>query len=245
MNGFRYKSGPALAVKDSAFQFETKSLTDEGTFEGYGSIFGNVDSYNEIVEPGAFAESLVANQRGSKSIKLLWQHNPGEPIGVWEDLAEDKKGLWGRARLLIGDVARAKEAHALMKAGALDGLSIGYRTIEAKPKDGRPGVLSLTKLDLKEISVVTFAANDRARVEDVKSMVARGEMPTLRQFEEFMREAGFSKSDAVTIAKHGFVYLVNRGEPGTVGANTDPEALKAFNDALASIREIRIGRDTK
>lgn len=189
-----------LMTKHSGIPLDGKAVSDAGVIEGYASVFGNVDSYGEVVEPGAFVDSLVKSKREGRRVKMLYQHDPDQPIGVWDDLAEDSKGLWVRGRLLIEESPKAREVHGLLKAGALDGLSIGYRTIASQPKSGKPGVISLTKLDLLENSIVTFAANERARVEVVKSMLDAGGMPTIRQFEGLLRDAGFSKAKAATIA---------------------------------------------
>lgn len=201
-----------VLTKNSAIPLDIKAVGDDGTFEGYASIFGNVDSYNEVVQPGAFTQSLVDAKRKGRTIKMLWQHDPSQPIGVWNDMAEDSKGLWVSGRLLKDVSAQAAEAHGLLKEGALDGLSIGYRTLDAEPDDKRPGVMLLQKLDLREVSIVTFAANDRARVEAVKHILAAGELPTVREFEEFLRDAGgFSKTLAAAIASKATPHL--RGEP--------------------------------
>jgi HK97 family phage prohead protease len=200
-----------MLTKNSGVPLEAKAVSDSGTIEGYISVFGNVDSYGEIVEPGAFAESLVSSRQKGRKVKLLWQHDPHQPIGVWDDLAEDGKGLWGKGRLLIDQSPKAREAHGLLMEGALDGLSIGYRTQKAEPKAGKPGVTSLLKLDLLEGSVVTFAANERAKVELVKSILDAGSLPTVREFEGTLRELGFSKSKAAAIATVCAPQL--RGEP--------------------------------
>ena len=215
-----------LSFKNAGETLDIKALADDGTFEGYGSIFGNVDSYGEIVEPGAFSASLVDGRRKGRSVKMLWQHNPEQPIGVWESMGEDSKGLIVRGRLLKDTVAKAAEAYSLLKEGALDGLSIGYRTIEASPHPDKSGILSLKKLDLKEVSIVTFAANEKARVTDVKHMIAAGLLPTVREFEDFLRDAGgFSKSVATAIAAKAAPHL--RGEP-------ESEASDAFWQALSA-----------
>ncbi|WP_404713187.1 HK97 family phage prohead protease [Sphingomonas sp. MMS24-J13] len=208
-----------LLTKNSGVRLDIKSVGDDGTIEGYGSIFGNVDSYGEIVLPGAFTQSLVDAKRKGNRIKMLWQHDSTVPIGVWDDLAEDAKGLWVKGKLAIGDgtpqnpgVTAAREAYALLKADAIDGLSIGYRTIKAEPAAGKPGILNLVTLALREVSLVTFAANDRARVESVKHTIAAGNLPTVREFEDFLRDAGgFSKSLAAAIAAKATPHL--RGEP--------------------------------
>lgn len=200
-----------ILTKNSAVPLDSKAVSDSGVIEGYASVFGNVDSYGEIVEPGAFVDSLVKSKREGRKIKLLWQHDPHQPIGVWDDLAEDSKGLWVKGRLFKDTVAKAAEAYNLLKEGALDGLSIGYRTLKAEPKAGKPGVMSLLKLDLLENSVVTFAANDRARVEVVKSILDGGSLPTVREFEGALRELGLSKAKAAAIATAAAPHL--RGEP--------------------------------
>lgn len=200
-----------LMTKNSAVALDAKAVSDSGEIEGYASVFGNVDSYNEIVEPGAFVDSLVKARQTGRKIKMLWQHDPHQPIGVWDDLAEDSKGLWVKGRLFKDKVAKAGEAYELLKEGGLDGLSIGYRTISAEPKKGKPGVISLTKLDLFENSIVTFAANERARVEVVKSILDAGALPTVREFEGLLRDAGFSKAKAAAIAGAATPHL--RGDP--------------------------------
>lgn len=218
-----------LMTKNSGVPLDLKAVSDTGVIEGYASVFGVVDSYNEVVEPGAFVNSLVKSKRTGRKVKMLWQHNPDQPIGVWDDLAEDSKGLWVKGRLLIDQSPKASEAHGLLKEGALDGLSIGYRTIKAEPKEGKPGVLSLIELDLLENSIVTFAANERARVEVVKAITAAGGLPTVREFEGLLREAGFSKAKAAAIAAGATPHL--RGDPE--GKADDPvEFLKRLHAAL-------------
>ncbi|WP_404711494.1 HK97 family phage prohead protease [Sphingomonas sp. MMS24-J13] len=206
-----FKAAPGLLTKNSDIALDVKALNDDGSFEGYGSVFKNVDSYGEVVEPGAFTASLVGARQKGRSVKMLWQHDPSQPIGVWDDLSEDSKGLYVKGHLLKDSVPQAAAAYGLLKAGALDGLSIGYRVVEAAPHPDKSGVLSLKKLDLKEVSIVTFAANDRARVDTVKSFVAAGTMPTVREFEEILRDAGFSKSKAAAIAVAAKPHL--RGSP--------------------------------
>lgn len=200
-----------IQTKNSAEPLDIKAVSDTGTIEGHISIFGNVDSYGEIVEPGAFEESLAKSAKSGRKVKLLWQHDPHQPIGVWDELAEDRKGLWGRGRLLVDQSPKAREAHGLLMEGALDGLSIGYRTLKSAPKEGKQGIISLQKLDLLEGSIVTFAANDRARVEVVKSILDAGSLPTVREFEGTLRELGFSKSKAAAIASACTPHL--RGDP--------------------------------
>jgi len=120
------------------------------------------------VLPGAFRESLA--KRGTKSIKLLFQHDPAEPIGVWLELREDAQGLFVRGRVLP-EIERGREVLALMRAGALDGLSIGFRTVEGRT-DSKTGIRKLSKIDLWEISVVTFPMQPEARISAVKNFDA-------------------------------------------------------------------------
>ena len=133
-------------------------------FEGYASLFGTVDLGRDTVEPGAFARSL--EKRGTRAVRMLYQHDPSEPVGAWLVLKEDRRGLYVRGRLTLSS-ARGREVHALMRDGALDGLSIGFRTVRART-DARTGVRRLLELDLWEISIVTFPMLPGARVEAVK-----------------------------------------------------------------------------
>jgi len=173
---------------------QLKEVNDDGTFVGYGSVFHVEDDYKDVVVPGAFVKSLSEHKTLGRMPALLWQHNSSQPIGVWEEMIEDDHGLLCRGRLLIDDVQQAKEAHALLKAGAISGLSIGYRTI-VDEYDRESGISTLKELELWETSLVTFPANDAARVTGVK---------TIRDFEKFLRESGYSKSEACRIASKGF-----------------------------------------
>ena len=212
------------------FGLEVKALDDAGTFEGYASTFGNVDSGGDKVLPGAFVEGLASARRKGHTVKMLWNHDPGQPIGVWDDLAEDAKGLWGKGRLVM-EVAKAREVHALMKAGAIDGLSIGYRTKEAAPEGN---VRLLKKLDLFEVSVVTMPMNDRAKLTSVKSealeeiteKLKAGDRLTEREFETMAKGLGLSNSQAERAAR---IHLKGPGEPAEAVQSGD-----AFLRALAA-----------
>ncbi|MGW9230576.1 HK97 family phage prohead protease [Pseudorhizobium sp. NPDC055634] len=222
--------------KTKDFALHVKDVSEEGTFEGYGSIFNNVDSYGEKVAPGAFGESLARHQREGTKPLMLWQHNSDEPIGVWENLAEDGKGLKGTGRFVL-ETARGREAHALLKAGAIRGLSIGYRELEAEP-DGNNRILK--KLDLMEISVVSFPANRRANVTAVKSermeefarRLRDGDPMPIKDFEDILREAGVPKSMAVAIASHGYAKAI-RSESEGEKADDQAKFLRALLGANA------------
>jgi HK97 family phage prohead protease len=140
------------------------ALTPDGVIEGYASLFGEVDQARDMVMPGAFTQTLKL--RGLRKIPMLFQHDPSEPVGVWLELREDLRGLWARGRL-IPDVRRARELYALLKAGAIDGLSIGYRT-QRGAIEPRTRIRRLYQVDLWEISVVTFPLLHGARVATVK-----------------------------------------------------------------------------
>jgi HK97 family phage prohead protease len=136
-----------------------------GTFQGYASLFNVPDLGKDVVLPGAFTASLAA--RGAAGVRMLWQHDPAQPIGVWLSLVQDGRGLFARGRLEL-DVARAREVYALMRDGAVDGLSIGYRAEKAS-RDPRTGFRRIQRVDLWEISIVTFPMLPQARVSAVKS----------------------------------------------------------------------------
>ena len=140
-------------------------LSGDGSFSGYASLFGEVDLAKDRIERGAFAASLA--ERGAAGVRMLYQHDPAEPIGSWKIIREDARGLYVEGLLSPG-VARAREVHALMKTGALDGLSIGFRTVRAK-RDPATGVRRILEADLWEISVVTFPMLPSARVSNVKN----------------------------------------------------------------------------
>lgn len=136
------------------------ALGGAGTFDGYASLFGIADLARDVVAPGAFAASLA--RRGAAGVRMLWQHDPAEPVGRWLSIAEDGRGLRVQGRLNLA-VRRAREIAALLEEGAVDGLSIGFRVVEAS-RDRATGLRRLLKLDLWEISIVTFPMLPGARV---------------------------------------------------------------------------------
>lgn len=148
--------------------FELKRAADEGVFEGYASLFERPDLGGDVMARGAFAESL--GRRGAGAVKMLFQHDPHQPVGVWIVVKEDARGLYVRGRLAL-EVLRAREVWSLLKAGALDGLSIGFKTVRAE-RSSRTGVRRLTQVDLWEISIVTFPMLPEARVAVVKGVQA-------------------------------------------------------------------------
>ncbi len=178
----------------------------DGTFEGYASLFHKEDLGGDIILPGAFRDSLL--KRGDGGVKMLFQHDPGEPIGVWSDIREDALGLYVKGRLLP-EVARAREVLSLMRVGALEGLSIGFRTLRGRT-DPRTKVRKIEKLDLWEISIVTFPMLPEARVSAVKTRFGGGDIPTPRQFERWLtRDAGLTRSQARAVMRHGIKGLAD------------------------------------
>lgn len=175
----------------------------DGAFSGYASLFDIEDLGNEVIAKGAFAQSLQAKK--TSDIRLLFQHNPDEPIGHWDDIHEDTNGLFVKGQLNL-NVARAREVHALMREGAIDGLSIGFKTIRAR-RENSGKVRRILEADLWEVSVVTFPMLPQARVSQVK---AQGVLPTRRTFERWLvRDAGFSRSQAKTVITKGFSALAS------------------------------------
>lgn len=180
-----------------------------GSFEGYGAVFGNVDAYGDVIQKGAFKETLRDWSKQKKMPPMLVQHGgmmfsdmDALPVGIWDAMSEDDTGLYVKGRLINLDTERGKTIHGAMKEGALDGISIGYRAKEfalgTKPDEPRR---TLKKIDLMEVSVVTFPANGKARVASVKGA---GMIRTIREFEDFLRDAGFSNAQAKAIASSGF-----------------------------------------
>ncbi len=185
------------------FAFDLKALSEEGTFEGYASVFDTEDEMRDIVVPGAFARSLADHRARGRLPALLWQHDRAEPIGAWADMREDATGLSVRGALFTADIPRARQAYALLKGGGLSGLSIGFRTVRAEV-DETSGVRRLLEIELFEVSLVTFPALDSARVHDVKSPRTP---PSERTAERALRGAGFSRSQARALIARGYKVL--------------------------------------
>jgi hypothetical protein len=149
----------AAETKDSAAPLE-RTQAGAALFQGYASVFDVVDLGRDMVLRGAFAESLA--RRGTSGVRMLWQHDPAQPIGAWHVLREDARGLFVRGALNLG-VARGREVFSLLRQGALDGLSIGFKAVGART-DPRSGIRRLSRIDLWEISLVTFPLLPQARV---------------------------------------------------------------------------------
>ena len=207
---------------------ELKKLSDDGKFTGYGSVFSTKDQGGDIVMPGAFEASLKKWKDLDRTVPVYWQHKADEPIGNWPSLEEDDYGLLGDAELWLDDAPYARTARRGMKSKSITGLSIGYRVKRAE-YDKKASANRLIELDLVEISVVGDPMHSDARIATVKSMIESGNMPTLREFEEFLRDAGgFSKAQAEKIASNGLKQLL-RGDPGSDPGEALLSALRGFS----------------
>lgn len=217
--------------------FKVKEIGKEGEFSGYASVFDVVDWYRDRVMPGAFEETLDGWKKKGRLPPVLWQHMSTMPIGPHTLMREDTEGLYVEGRLMIKpeeENPEARKAHALLKAKVINGMSIGYDI-------GNGGITyfedenewQLTKIELWENSIVTFPANTEAVVDNVKSMLATGKLPALSDFEDYLRDAGFSKKQAVTIAGHGLKALLRSDSEGD---RRDADAVKAFEPLQSYLR---------
>ncbi len=219
---------------DVPFELKTVEIVTQddgaeiGVFEGLASTFGNRDMMGDLVEPGAFSGALAR----PGAIKMLWQHDARAPIGVWERIRETAAGLEVKGRLVL-DVQQAREALALLKAGAVDALSIGFSVLRGGAEFDRERALRRIKaVDLWEISVVTFPANPKARVARIKAAdpdSSRGAaLPTEREFERLlMRDAGLSRSQARTVLSSGYKALLSTRDAGG-----------GLDDLVASVKRV-------
>ncbi|MEY5101188.1 MAG: hypothetical protein RJA36_3907 [Pseudomonadota bacterium] len=215
------------------FEFKAASSSDQPmAFEGYGSVFDTIDSYGDTITKGAFRDTLKEWKAQGKLPKMLLQHGGGffggaddlVPIGKWEEMREDEHGLFMRGYLFDAGTDRVKGTYAAMKAGELDGLSIGFTTRKSK-MDEETGIRTLTDIKLYEVSLVTFPANDPARLTDVRSA---GDLPSERVFERWLAKVGgFSAREVETIISKGYRQLKRGGSvPGD----------EAREELLASVR---------
>lgn len=178
-----------MQVERKFFATELK-LDAAGSVEGYGARFGNRDQGGDVIEAGAFSATL-----GRRKVRMLFNHDPDKVIGVWDEVREDTDGLRMRGRFV--DTPLGQETRKLVQAGALDGLSIGYRTVKA---DRRDGMRVLQEVDLYEVSVVTFPMNERATVDAVKALDEGNTAPLKRAVEHAVMAAGFSAREAKAAA---------------------------------------------
>lgn len=226
------RSDTDLLVKASTAELEIRADGPEGEIRGYGSVFKKVDSYNEMVMPGAFKASLAAWEKSGRPIPMLWQHRSDQPIGVWDQFEENSKGLKLKGLMNL-ETQRGREAWSDVKMKAVTGLSIGFFEVEADPWDWpQTEPRKLHELDLREVSPVTFPALKEAQIDAVKARLARNERLTVREFEGWLREKlRLSRSDAEDVARLGYKAWLQR-DVGTVG------------DPLEALRDVRAGLGT-
>lgn len=202
-----------MAIDHKFVSFEVKAEGEARTITGRGSVFGNVDRGGDIVAAGAFSESIASGRK----VAMLWQHDAREVIGVWTAVKQDGEGLLLEG--VLADTPRGNEVYALLKMGALDGLSIGYRTVDWKYQDD---VRVIEKAELWEVSVVTFPMNELARVDSVKA----ADM-SKRDLEKLLRDAGLSAKDAKTVLSGGYEALTGTRDAAEEGLEDLRVALAA------------------
>lgn len=209
-----------------SFALSLKAVGTDGTIEGYASVFGVRDSYDDVIAAGAFLATIAAHKAAGTMPAMLWQHSADEPIGVWTEMYEDAKGLFIKGQLCL-ETERGKEAYALLKMGAINGMSIGFIS-KQWAYDRETDVRTLTELDLWENSLVTFPANEKARVTNVKSS---NELATPKDAERILRDAGFSKADATALVSR----VMRMGEERSDSVDSTAKALKSAERLIASL----------
>lgn len=215
-----------MELKKLSFDAELKAVGIEGEvgkIKGYGSIFGNKDSYGDIVQKGAFLKSI-----SERVPKMLYQHNPDDPIGVWKSIKEDESGLYMEGEINM-EIPRGKDVYSLVKQGALDGLSIGFRTVDEEYSE--KGLRLLNQVDLFEVSIVTFPANEVATITDVRSI-----MGDERSFEKFLRDAGLSRSQSKMVTGKAFNNLNKQRDVADGQCDADKEIVELLTKTLDQLK---------
>ena len=223
----KLESKEAPARETRAFACEVRAAGEDGLIEGYGSVFGVKDAYSDIVAKGAFVASLSEHRAAGTMPAMLWQHDSSAPVGVWTEMSEDERGLRVKGRIVM-ESERGREAYALMKAGAIRGLSIGFVSKEWS-YDQKADIRTLTAVDLWEVSLVTFPANLKAGIDSVKCAVDAITSP--KDAEKALREAGFSKSDATALVSR----IMRMGEERREAAQSAVELKRAAERLLSSL----------
>lgn len=204
-----------LKFKDTQNAFDLKQDGESAKITGYASTFGNKDSVGDVVVKGAYAQTIKSLRKREKNLPMLYQHDSRMPIGKFDIMKEDDRGLYVEGTILKS-IEKGREAVALIENGIIDSMSIGYiaKDFDYDPKKN---IRNLKDVDLREVSVVTFPANDQATIAGLK-----GDMPkTIREFEEFLRDAGFSREQAKAVASSGF-----KGIEGERDAGADADLIK-------------------
>ena len=227
----------ALRKKQITFAIKSTGADEgkeDGTFSGLGSVFGNVDSYGDVVVKGAFEKSLAKHKKEGTLPAMLWQHKSDEPIGIYTRMQETDEGLDLDGQYAL-EVVRGREAHVLTKMRALRGLSIGFSVPKGGMEwDDDKGIMYLKEIDLWEVSVVTFPANGAANISDVRTMLKSGDLPTERDFEAVLRDAGFSHTLAKACVAKGYREVLR--EADKTGRDSTDALLKHINNLASRIR---------
>jgi len=229
-----------------------KEVSEEGEFAGYASVFGVIDSYGDIIVEGAFARSLEEHTTVGTTPKLLWQHDSRLPIGEHKVIREDAKGLYIEGLLYQDEptIPEAGRAHALLKRGQVDGISIGfsfYRDGPGYEYDSTHDAWMIREVQLWENSLVTFPANPEARVDEVRTALARGESPPPSTMERALREMGLSIAQAKKFMAGGYSSIRSgrdediAGELGSLASlircsDSEPDALDSLLTLARSVR---------
>lgn len=218
----RKDGGEPLEIKLASLELKVEDKSDDYlTISGYGSVFGNEDKGGDIVMPGAFKACID----GGRKPKMLWNHDPAQPIGAWDEMSEDERGLRMKGR--ISRKGKAGEIADLIEMGGIEGLSIGYRTQEYE-MDAEKGVRKLTKLDLWETSVVTFPMNEMAGIYAMKA-----EDITQRDIERAFKDMGHSNRMAKAMA--GGAWKARAEVLRDADDTPDPEQVQRDVDELKAL----------
>jgi HK97 family phage prohead protease len=229
-----------MESKVTNFDYDFKDSKEPGTFEGYGSVFGNVDDYGDMISKGAFTSTLAEHRAAKTMPKMLLNHgglanfmgpSPEDliPVGKWTDVSEDDHGLHMRGQLINLDTESGKRLYGAMREKTLDGLSIGYRVKDFKrgTKESEPR-RTIKAVHLIEVSPVTFPANSAALINSVKS--ALGDLD-IRSLERVLRDAGLSRTEAKALLAGGFKAI-----PPRDAVDADQAALEALSALAKAIR---------
>ena len=211
---------------------QVKAADDEtGTIEGYGSVFGVEDTYGDIVEKGAFADTL----KSGRKVRMLWQHRADMPLGVWDEMREDDRGLYAKGRINL-ESSIGRDAYGAIRMGAIEGLSIGFRIPKGGAEwDEETGIRRLKSADLWELSVVTFPANEVANIDSVKGSISLEDLDQLdiAGLERLLREAGPMTRDGAKRFLHRHTALIRLREA------EDLEAAELARKASDLVRRLR------
>jgi len=224
----------SATLRRKQFAFEVKEVGADGTFAGYGSVFGVKDQQGDIVVPGAFDRTL--KEWGTKGAlpPMLWQHDQHEPIGGYTQMTPDEKGLFVKGKILLNAGPTEVRAYEHLKAGSVRGLSIGYSMFAGGTEyDKANDAYMLKAINLWELSVVTFPANPEALVDSVKSILETG---APKEFERFLRDAGLSREQAKGLMARGYEALRLRDAGHEENFET---VVKQMQSNLTTLRALR------